>query len=67
MARPGTVGAMNRTAVFAWLLAGALVLVALVAVIAKPTHWGRTALLALVLAVIAGVVGLRYARRPTGT
>jgi hypothetical protein len=56
---------MNRTAVFAWLLAGALVLVALVAVIAKPTHWGRTALLALVLAVIAGVVGLRYARRPT--
>jgi hypothetical protein len=58
---------MNRTAVFAWLLAGALVLVALVAVIAKPTHWGRTALLALVLAVIAGVVGLRYARRPTGT
>jgi hypothetical protein len=57
----------NRTAVVAWLLAAALVLVALVAVVAKPTHWGRTALLALVLAVVAAVVGMRYARRPSGT
>jgi hypothetical protein len=58
---------MNRTAVFAWLLTAAFVLVALVAVVAKPTHWGRTALLALVLAVIAGAVALRYARKPSRT
>lgn len=55
---------MNRAAVFAWILVALLLVALLVAVIARPTHWERTAILAAVLAVIAAVLAIRYSRRP---
>jgi uncharacterized membrane protein YhaH (DUF805 family) len=58
---------MNRSAVFAWIITGLLVIAVVVAVAARPTHWERTAGLAAVLAVIAAVMAVRYSGRPAGT
>jgi hypothetical protein len=55
---------MNRAALFAWIVTALLVVAVLVAVIARPVHWERTAGLAAVLAVIGAVLAVRYARRP---
>jgi len=55
---------MNRAAMFAWILVGLLLLAVLVAVIVRPTHWERTAVLGAVLAVIAAVLAVTYSRRP---
>lgn len=55
---------MDRAAVFAWIVAGLLVAAALVALAVRPVHWERTAGLALLLAVVAGLLAVRYSRRP---
>ena len=55
---------MNRAAAFAWILVALLLIALLVAVLVRPTHWERTAILAAVLAVIAAVLAVTYSRRP---
>lgn len=55
---------VNRAAAFAWILVGLLLIALLVAVLVRPVHWERTALLAAVLAAIAAVLAVRYSRRP---
>ncbi len=54
---------MNRAALIGWILTAAFVVAALVAAIAQPTHWKRTLLVAVVLAVISAV----YAATRRGT
>jgi hypothetical protein len=55
---------MNRSAILAWAVTVALAVVALVAVIVRPIHWERTALLAGAVAIVAAVLAVSYTRRP---
>lgn len=54
---------MSRTTTIAYLVAAVLAIVALVALIARPMHWERTAVLAVVLAAVAAAVGATRPRR----
>ncbi len=55
---------MNKLVLTAWIVVAVCVVAALVAVVAKPTHWERTLGAAVVIGVIAAVVAV-YRSRPT--
>jgi len=57
----------NRSAAIAWVISALLLLAAVIAVVVRPTHWERTAILGVVLAVIAGWLAMRYSRGPART
>lgn len=47
---------MSKSALVSWILTGVFALAAIVAAVAQPTHWKRTLVVAVVLAVIAAAV-----------
>jgi hypothetical protein len=49
-------GLMKRTSV-AWLIGALCAVALLVAIVVRPVHWERSALLALVVGIAAGVFG----------
>ena len=54
---------MSRTVLVAYVVVAVCVVAALVAVIAKPTHWERTVGAAVVVGAIAAAVALYRSRR----
>lgn len=58
---------MNRATLIAWILAAAFAVAAVVAAVAQPTHWKRTLIVAVVLAVlsVAYAVTRRGAAKPS--
>jgi hypothetical protein len=54
----------KNPALFAWLLAAAMVVAVLLSAVTRPTHWERTALVGLVLALVAAAVAVRISRNP---
>ena len=49
---------MSKSALVSWILTGVFALAAIVAAVAQPTHWKRTLVLAVVLAVVAAGVAV---------
>jgi hypothetical protein len=49
-------GPMKRTSI-AWLIGAVCAVALLVAVVVRPVHWERSALLALVIGIAAGAFG----------
>jgi multisubunit Na+/H+ antiporter MnhF subunit len=54
---------MSRTAIVAWVVIAVCIVAALVAVVARPTHWERTVGAAAVIGVIAAAIALYRSRR----
>ena len=56
---------MSKAALISWILTGLFTLAAVIAAVAQPTHWKRTLVVAVVLAVVAGAVAVTRPR-PVG-
>jgi hypothetical protein len=54
---------MDRPTLISWILAAVFAVAALVAVVAQPTHWKRTLVVAVVLAMASAAYALTRGRR----